>query len=152
MSGLLNYTTEIPAAKTISEIYAMLATSRIAEIRSQYDGFGNVSAISFSVQTSHGIIPFLLPANVKAAGAVLNKQVREKRIPRRYLDDTEQARRVAWRIVRQWVEAQLALVSLEMTKIEEVFFPYAQNSEGRTVFEVFESSKFKGLALPEAAK
>lgn len=148
MSGLLNYTTEIAAEKTIGEIYSMLSRSRVQQIRSDYDGAGNVTAISFSVQTSHGVIPFLLPINVRAAAAVLNKQVQARLIPRKYLNDVAQARRVAWRIVRQWLEAQLALVSLDMAKIEEVFLPYAQNSEGRTVFEVFTDSKFQGLALP----
>lgn len=148
MSGLLNYTTEIAAEKTIGEIYAMLSRSKIQQIRSDYDGTGNVTAIAFTVNTSFGVIPFLLPINVKAAGAVLNKQVNARQIPRKYFNDTAQARRVAWRILRQWLEAQLALVTLDMAKIEEVFLPFAQNAEGQTVFEVFEKSKFQGLALP----
>lgn len=148
MSGLLNYTTEISAEKTIGEIYSMLSRSKIQQIRSDYDGSGNVTAIAFSVMTSHGVIPFLLPINVRAAAAVLNRQVQARLIPRKYLNDVDQARRVAWRIVRQWLEAQLALVALDMARIEEVFLPYAQNSEGKTVFEVFSESKFTGLALP----
>lgn len=148
MSGLLNYTTEIAAEKTIGEIYGMLSRSKIQQIRSDYDGAGNVTSIAFTVKTQHGIIPFLLPVNVRAAAAVLNKQVQDRQIPRKYLNDVAQARRVAWRIVRQWLEAQLALVSLDMAKIEEVFLPYAQNAEGKTVFEVFTEQKFGGLALP----
>lgn len=148
MSGLLNYTTEISVEKTIGEIYAMLSRSKIQQIRSDYDGAGNVTAIAFSVMTSHGVIPFLLPINVRAAAAVLNRQAQARAIPRRFINDVDQARRVAWRIVRQWLEAQLALVTLDMAKIEEVFLPYAQNSEGKTVFEVFTESKFNGLALP----
>lgn len=146
--ALLNYTTEVAADKTIGEIYSMLARAKIQQIRSDYDGAGNVTSISFTVATEHGVIPFLLPVNVKAALAILNKQAQSRQIPRKFYNDLDQARRVAWRIVRQWIEAQLALVSLDMAKIQEVFLPYAQNAEGKTVFEVLTETRFNGLALP----
>lgn len=148
MSGLLNYTTTIAAEKTVGEIYMLLARGKAQSIMSEYDGFGNVTAIAFRCQTEFGQMAFRLPANVKAAAGVLNKQAQERKIPRRFLNDVEQARRVAWRIVRQWIEAQLALVQLGMAKIEEVFLPYAQNTQGRTVFETLQERKFSGLALP----
>lgn len=148
MSGLLNYTTTISAEKTIAEIYGLLSQSKIQEIRSSYDGAGNVTAIAFTIKTSHGVIPFMLPINVKAAAAVLNRQAQNRQIPRKFLNDVAQARRVAWRILRQWLEAQLAIVSLDMAKVEEVFLPYAQNADGKTVFEVYEEARFAGMALP----
>lgn len=152
MSGLLNYTTAISAEKTIGEIFAMLAAAQIRQIRSDYDGAGNVTAISFSILTAHGVIPFLLPVNVRAAAAIMSRQAHARKIPRKFWNDSAQARRVAWRIVRQWLAAQLALVSLDMAKIEEVFLPYAQNADGKTVFEVYSESKFIGMALPAPAK
>ncbi len=148
MSGLLNYTTQIAAEKTVGEIYMMLAHGKAQAIMTEYDGFGNVSAVSFKAYTPFGIMAFRLPANVKAAAGVLNKQVERRQIPRKYYNDVEQSRRVAWRIIRQWIEAQLALVELGMAKIEEVFLPYAQDATGRTVFEKLEAQKFNGLALP----
>lgn len=148
MSGLLNYTTTISVDKTVAEIYGMLARAKIAQIRSDYDGAGNVTAIAFTIATRHGIVPFCLPINVKAAAAVINKQAYAREIPRKYINDVEQARRVAWRILRQWLEAQLAIVSLDMAKIEEVFLPYAQGSDGRTLYEVYTANSFNGLALP----
>lgn len=148
MSGLLNYTTTISADKTVGEIYMLLARGRAQSIMSEYDGFGNVSAIAFRCQTEFGLMSFRLPANVKAAAGVLNKQAQVRQIPRKFLNDLDQARRVAWRIVRQWIEAQLALVQLGMARIEEVFLPYAQDQSGRTVFETLQEKKFMGLALP----
>jgi hypothetical protein len=149
MSGLLNYTTTIAVDKTIGEIYAMLARAKAQSIMSEFDGAGNVVAIAFRVTTQFGLMAFRLPANVKAAADVLNGQARARQIPRKFLNDVPQARRVAWRIVRQWIEAQLALVTLGMAKMEEVFLPYAQDSSGKTVFETLQEQKFSGLALLE---
>lgn len=150
--GLLNYTTSIAAEKTVGEIYMLLSRGKAQSIMSEYDGAGNVTAISFRTNTEFGLVAFRLPANVRAAAAVMNKQSYARQIPRKFLNDVEQARRVAWRIVRQWIEAQLALVELGMAKIEEVFLPYAQNSQGRTVFEELQEQKFSGLALPAPEK
>jgi len=36
----------------------------------------------------------------------------------------DQSRRVGWRIIRQWLEAQLAIVETQMVTIEQVFLPY----------------------------
>lgn len=148
MSGLLNYTTTVSVEKTIGEIYGMLSRNKVQAIQSDYDGAGNVTSIAFKIQTSHGVVPFLLPANIKAACAIINKQAYNREIPRKYYNDVEQGRRVAWRIIRQWLEAQLALVTLGMAKIEEVFLPYAQGADGRTVYEAMNDRSFEGLALP----
>lgn len=149
MSGLLNYTTTITVEKTIGEIFAMLAAARVSAIQSEYDGAGNITAIAFKIRTDHGVVPFLLPANIQAACSILSKQAYNRQIPSRFQNDVPQARRVAWRIIRQWLEAQLALVSLGMAKMEEVFLPYAQGPDGKTVFETLKDRHFDGLALPE---
>ena len=47
----------------------------------------------------------------------------------------EQAKRVAWRIVKDWVEAQLAIIETQMVKPEQVFLPYAITQTGETLYE-----------------
>ena len=54
----------------------------------------------------------------------------------------EQAYRVAWRNILDWVEAQMALLEIEMAKIEEIFLPYMVNSTGETFFERIEQRGF----------
>ena len=54
----------------------------------------------------------------------------------------EQAYRVAWRNILDWVEAQMALLEIEMAKIEEIFLPYMVNSTGETFFERMEQRGF----------
>lgn len=62
----------------------------------------------------------------------------------------EQASRVAWRIIKDWLAAQLALIKAEMVTLEQVFLPYAQNADGATLFDVLAEGKFRGLALPSS--
>lgn len=149
--ALLNYTTEIEAAKTLGEITGLLVAAKAQAIMTEFDGAGNPTVVSFKVMGRFGAMSFRLPCNHVAAGNVLNKQARAGKIPKRYLNDVTQARRVGWRIVRQWLEAQLALVELEMVPIEQIFLSYMQTDDGRTVYERLEEKRFGGLMI-EAPK
>lgn len=58
------------------------------------------------------------------------------------LCDQIQAVRVAWRIVKDWVVAQMALVDTGMVKTEEVFLPYLVTGNGQTLFQKLSNDKF----------
>jgi hypothetical protein len=93
-----------------------------------------------------------LPARVDKALAVLQTQYSQglmrdsktRAIFRRGNEKemNEQAYRVAWRNILDWVEAQMALLEIEMAKIEEIFLPYMVNSTGETFFERIEQRGF----------
>ncbi len=74
-----------------------------------------------------------LPANVDAVHAVLIRQ--------KVKCDREQAERVAWRIVKDWVEAQMAILESEMVQMDEIFLPYMLNNTGQTVFEAYRNNQ-----------
>lgn len=148
--GLLNYTTAIDVSKTIGEINAILTSSGANAIMTEIDGTRNVTAISFKAKTEFGIVAFRLPCDVSAATLILNKQVQSRKIPRKFHNNTDQARKIAWRIIKDWLLAQMALIELGMAKIEQVFLPYAQDNTGQTVYEILQAEKFKTLALPES--
>lgn len=148
MSGILAYTTEVSAPKSIGEIVAMLSQAKAGAIMQEFDGAANVVAIDFRIQTQFGMMTFRLPANVRAVDQCLKDQYRSGKISRRFANDSQHSRRVAWRILRHWLEAQLALITVGLAKVEEVFLPYAQDSNGKTVFEKLEAERFTGLALP----
>lgn len=59
--------------------------------------------------------------------------------------ETAQAARVGWRILKDWIEAQLALIETGMVTIEQVFLPYVQNDKGQTLYEAIADKKFAGL-------
>lgn len=48
---------------------------------------------------------------------------------------------VAWRIVKDWVEAQMAILESEQVQMDEVFLPYMVNNRGQTIFEVYQSGQ-----------
>jgi hypothetical protein len=56
-----------------------------------------------------------------------------------------QAKRVAWRLIFRWIEAQLALVEINMADIKEIFMPYLITSEGKTLYQVMEAKSFPAL-------
>jgi hypothetical protein len=141
--ALLNFSTSISAEKTVGEIQSKLAKAGARQILHEYDEAGNVSALSFRIMTKFGEMAFRLPANIPAVEAVLRKQFRRGR----YVQ-TDHATRVGWRILKDWVEAQLALIETGMVTVEQVFLPYAQNQSGQTIYEALVEKRFSGLALP----
>lgn len=57
----------------------------------------------------------------------------------------EQAERTAWRTVKDWLEAQMALMKTRQVAFEQVFLPYAIVDGDRTMFEVYRDRQ---LSLP----
>lgn len=128
---LLNYTTKISTGKTVGEIHKMLAKAGAKAILSEYDDEGEVSAVSFKMLVNGGEIGFQLPVDSEKVLAVLRGQ---RGVETRY-KTPEQAKRVAWRIVKDWVEAQLAIIETQMVKPDQVFLPYAVTQSGKTLYE-----------------
>ena len=139
--AILNYTTTIIAEKTASEIQKMLAMSKAQAVLCEYDDDAVMCAMSFRIITNYGVIFFRLPANTVG---VYNALKQDNKVPKR-LKTRAQAANVAWRILKDWIEAQLAIVDADMASITEVFLPYAQNKEGQTVYQSLEQTNFKQL-------
>lgn len=138
-------TTRIGPERTVSEIQNVLARHEARAILIEYEGC-QVSAISFQYVVGDQTIPFRLPCRWQAMEGVLRKSGKRPR----YGDTFETwARRVAWRQILRWVEAQMALVETSMVKVQEVFFPYIQTRSGQTLYELQEK---KGLLLLGSAK
>lgn len=130
---ILNYTTKIDAAKTAGEVQTILAKAGAAGVAMQFEN-GEPAALAFTAMTPFGLREFTLPTNWQSVQRVLRKQ----KVQPAYLTD-EHAKRVAWRIVKDWVEAQLAIIQTEMVTIDQVMLPYMRNSDdGRTVFEQYQ--------------
>lgn len=132
---LLNYTTKIDADKTIGQISKMLAKAGATAIMTNYDDAGNITSLSFKLKferNSDQQLAFTLPTDWKPVQEVLRKQ--------RVNSNEDQARRVAWRITKDWVEAQLAIIETKMVTTAQVFLPYAVTTEGNTLYEQIANS------------
>lgn len=139
--AIKNYTTDIPVNKTVSEIHLMLADHGARRILFDYSADSKVKAISFTIETPTGEQAVRLPANVERVREVLRQQKNNPRNRNRsQIDDSQdQAERVAWRIVKDWLAAQLAILETEMVDVQQVFLPYFLNRQGQTLYEVYSS-------------
>jgi hypothetical protein len=82
-------------------------------------------------------LPYRLPARIEP---VLQAMKNDRKTPRN-LCNIDQARRVAWRQLLRWIEAQLALVGVGMVDVKEIFMPYLIVS-GKTFYEISEQQQF----------
>lgn len=129
---LLNYTSRVAPGRTILELQRTLADAGAHEVSARYAG-GSPVGLAFVIDTPAGRRSFTLPVNADKVYAVMVADRVEKRYRNR-----EQAERTAWRIVKDWVEAQLAIVATEMVTLDQVMLPYMTlDSAGRTVYELF---------------
>lgn len=145
--GLFTYTTKIEASKTIAEIQENLVAHGAKSVMANYTDHGKIEALSFMIMTpDKKVMAIRLPCDPKPVFEVLKQQVANRKISRSFIDE-DQALRVAWRIVKYWVEAQMALLETQMVKMEQIFLPYAIMKGGLTVFE---SMKQDGYKLLEA--
>lgn len=127
---ILNYTTKVDVFQSLGEIQASLVKHGARKILQDFDEKQRVSAISFMIETPAGQKYIRLPANVKAVLKVLKEHGVKC--------DQDQAERVAWRITKDWVQAQMAILEAEMVSMEEVFFPYLLDGSGeKTLFEAY---------------
>lgn len=144
---LLNYTTKINTDRTVAEIQKMLVKAGADSILSEYKN-GLVSAVSFRMNINGSPVGFRLPADWQPVFYLLQH---DGHVPRG-LRTEEQAVRVSWRIIKDWVEAQLAIIATQMVKPEQAFLPYMLNARGETVYEAFANNPHLLLGGPDESK
>lgn len=155
---LLNYTTAVPASRSISEITQMLQDGGASHIMLKTGTEREVTAVSFVLQnTAFGSVSYTIPANVGAVILAVNAQIEDetdrqrrtkrykRKIPTGLFNNKAQAERIAWRISKDWLEAQLALATVGSAKLEQIMLPFA-NVAGGNFYECLVSRG--SLALP----
>ena len=140
---ILNYTTSVPAMRTIGQVQGKLAEHGAKAVMMNYEQ-GRVSSLAFQVDGPAGPLSIKLPVDLKATLRVMERDG----LQQRYLTE-DHAYRVSWRIVKDWLEAQMALLDTEMVKLEQIFLPYIITRDGNTVYEIMAGLNFQ---LPEGRK
>lgn len=138
---ILNYTTKIDVYKTVGEIQGNLVKHGAKKILTDYDDNGRIVSLSFMIDTPSGTMPIRLPSNVDQVLKVLLKQ--------KVNCDREQAERVAWRIIKDWIEAQMAILESQMVSMDEIFLPYIVQGE-KTVYQLFRDQQMRLTGSGEA--
>lgn len=131
--AIKNYTTTIDVHKSLGETQAALASHGARKIMVDYDEAGQPVGVAFGIETHMGARGFLLPANIPGVRAVFARQ--------KVRDSPGQAERTAWRNVRDWIMAQMAMIEAGQAAMDEVFFPYLTDKQGRTAYEIYQSGQ-----------
>ncbi len=145
--AIKNYTSDIRIDRIFAALQQTLGQHGATRISYDYGDGGRVHGVSFVISVEGRFIPVKLPARVDKAQAVLQRQWEEGVISHKQGKEktygTEQAYRVAWRNILDWVQAQMALLEIEMARIEEVFLPYMVTQSGETFFEATQRQHFR---------
>lgn len=129
---ILDYSTKVDVYTTLGEIQSQLVKHGAKKILFDYDDDAKVIALAFMILTPEGHRAIRLPANVDAVMTVLHRD--------KVKADREQAERVAWRIVKDWIKAQMAILESEMVSMEQIFFPYMIGDKGKTLYERYQEN------------
>ena len=147
-----NYTTQIEVEKTIMEIEKILIKFKAQGIYKEYEG-SRIKSIMFFLLQDGQKIPFKIPMSLEKSRTIISKIVHEGKLPSRFLNEplrTEQGERVAWRVIKDWIDSQLSLLEMEFADAIEILLPYAYNVvEDKTMYQKFIEHKEQYLALED---
>jgi len=127
---ILNYTTKIAPEKTVSEIQARLVKNGARQMNFDYNDDGILRALTFRMEFDSVPIYFSLTPDFEG----VLRAMRKTNAPKNLLT-TEQACRVAWRIEKDWLEAQLAKIEAGLASPLQLLLPYAVAKDGSTFFQ-----------------
>lgn len=113
----------------------ILATKGAQSIMIDYQQ-GEPTGISFKIEVRGVPVAFSLPCNIEGAF----KAMQRMNIAPRY-QTKDQSKRTAWRILKTWIEAQMALIECGQAEVAEVFLPYMIVGHNRqTLFQRFQQN------------
>ena len=139
--AILNAYTSVPFDRTVEEIQKMLRRVKAKKILTEYDDDGDPTAIAFQLLTILGEREFSVPCRWKE---VHDRLLADPPVKLGYKGKTERhARNVAWRIVKDWLEAQLAIIESGMVAADEVFLPYMLTAPGKTIYDGFAQKRLQ---------
>lgn len=124
--NLRNYTTKVPASRSVAEIEKILMQFGATHVMKEYRD-EKVHSIMFKIEHQG----YMLPANVKGVFQVVysnNPSETEAKLKNAY--------NVAWRIIKDWIHSQLSLIASQQAEMNEVFLPYMWDGK-TTLFKAY---------------
>lgn len=141
---LKNYTSGIPASKSISEIEQLLVKAGATAVSKFYED-GRLAGFIFQIPYNGIPLTFKLPSNPLAVQKVMLAEIKKahKGTKERIIDQSE---RTAWSLLRDWIHVQLSMIKMEQAEALQVFLPYAYNvNSSQTLFDKVKESGMKML-------
>ena len=142
--GPLNYTTTVDPGKTAMECIAILSKHGAAKVGLSLGEDRIPDGLEFVISTPFGPRAYLLPVNTDGAVKVLYQAWRDGKIPKRFSEPV-QARRVAWRTMKDWLAAQMALIEVGMVDLPQIMLPYMKTNSSKTVYELWREHELREI-------
>ncbi|HLZ24735.1 MAG TPA: hypothetical protein VKQ30_21665 [Ktedonobacterales bacterium] len=140
---LKNSTSQSP--NIFRDIERILTTHKVRELHYEYanDDSGRVVALVFALDVEGRRLSFRMPARIEQVHAALYGTTH-------FLSPakSQQAYRTAWANIRDWIDAQMAMIDIRLVKTQEVFLPYLLDATGEhTFYERLEQQQFQSRLL-----
>jgi len=136
-----NYTTDIAVDRTIGEIIKLLADNGATGIAHEYED-GILKRLFFKIKVDNKEIPFRLPVKPEAVYNALFKDMRGGWDKKTKAERMAKSEKIAWRVCKLWLEAQLTHINLEQAEITQVFLPYMVTGENKTLYDSIKENNF----------
>lgn len=140
MAGPLNYTTSIDAEKSAYECLALLGRYGASRIGLAYGKDKVPVGLTFTIETKWGLRPYEVDVDSASTLKVLQEYTRSGRIRSGYANQ-RQAERVAWRVIKDWLESQLALIEAGLMTVERVLSAHMLVQPGKTMLDIYDENQ-----------
>lgn len=139
---LYMHSTDVNPSKTILEITTYLVRMGALSVMTHYDEkTREPSGVFFQMKISGNVVPFMLPARIEPIYAILHAGRYGAQAPK----DMDQAKRVAWRQIYRWIQAQTALIETGMVDAAEAMTPFVQVGPNETLYQKAVAGGFQRL-------
>lgn len=133
-----NYTTTVKPRKTIQEIEGILQDYGVRQMHKMFDADGEVEGIYFTIPFKDQMVHYKMPALVDEVRQIMEDDPDIKTYNIKEKDYEVAARCVAWRIIKDWIDSQLAMIEANLVEVHQVFLPYAYDPEAdETLYDKF---------------
>ncbi len=143
MPVIKNYTSQVPAQKSINHIEDHLVEHGARKILKIYSDDRIVVGICFELPYNGQEIQYKLEAKIEACEIILKRELGPRTRPETRKKIPKQAERTAWKILSDWVEVQMARVELGQIEITEAYLPNLYDAKNDQTF--YEKIKSKGF-------
>ena len=128
----------------IDKIQKILSENGARKVMFDYGQNGQLVAIAFQIVLEGKEVSFRLPAMIENVVEILyggkNKWGATKKVTEA---QKEQGYRTAWANIRDWLDAQMALVKTKQVELPQIFLPYMITRSGQTLYEhIIDDPKF----------
>jgi hypothetical protein len=135
---LKNYSTAVPADRSIAEVEDLLVKFGAQAIMKTHLADGRCNMLAFKLDEKS----FRLPANVEGVHDVLFGHTQARHGVNQMSEREAKSYRVAWRIIRDWLHAQLSLIASGQAAPEQILLPYMFDGK-RTLYEAYKDGTLR---------